>query len=199
MAPLAEHLGEHGFQVFNLSYASRELPPEALVANLAEQVSSCCSEAHRVHFVTHSLGGILVRAYLVQHELSNLGRVVMLAPPNQGSELVDLLDDHEATRKGLGPSGTQLGTGPEALPRSLPPPTYEVGVIAGTRNYNPAVNAVLDAENDGTVSVASTKLEGMTDFVEVKASHTFIMRSPEVATYTVHFLQTGRFVEAEAD
>ena len=197
MKPIAEHLADAGYAVFNLGYESNELPPDELVADLAERVASCCSGVQQVHFVTHSFGGILARAYLAAHELENLGRVVMLAPPNQGSELVDRFGKNSLVRASLGPSGSQLGTDANALPRRLPAPKYPVGVIAGTRSRTLILRAMLDEENDGTVTVASTKLEGMQDFITVHYSHTRIMRSQEVAAHTAHFLRTGRFVAAE--
>jgi triacylglycerol lipase len=198
MEPLAEQLGSEGFTVYNLSYPSTKLPPEALGTYLHERVLACCETASRLHFVTHSLGGILVRAYLAVHDTPNLGRVVMLAPPNHGSELVDLLGDSEAFRWSLGPTATQLGTDTESFPNRLPLPNFELGVIAGTESINPVGSIVIPGENDGTVSVRSTKLEGMSDFIAVPASHTLIMRSEAAGRQTVEFLRYGRFEHPEA-
>jgi hypothetical protein len=121
----------------------------------------------------------------------------MLAPPNRGSEFVDVLGDTAPFRWALGPTAAQLGTDPESLPNRLPPPDYEVGIIAGTRSINPLGALVVPGESDGTVSVSSTQLEGMADFVELPVSHTFIMYSDVVAAQAIQFLRTGRFERSD--
>ena len=197
LRPLEKRLSAAGFWVHNLRYPSTELGPEALVAHLHQQLAACCAGAPRLHFVTHSLGGILVRAYLAEHALENLGRVVMLAPPNQGSEYVDRFGDSALFQSAFGPTGAELGTDPDSLPNRLPPPRFEFGVIAGTRGVNPVSGLVVPGESDGTVSVESTKLPGMSDFITVPVSHTFIMQSETVATYVIEFLRRGRFLPRE--
>ncbi len=152
-----------------------------------------------LHFVGHSLGGILIRAYLAEDSPDRVGRVVMLAPPNHGSELVDALGDSALFRWALGPSGQVLGTDRNSLPNRLPPPVVEVGVIAGTSSVNPIGSLVIPEDDDGTVSVSSTRLEGMTDFLVVRSSHTFIMQSEEVAAQVVHFLRHGRFLHEASE
>ncbi len=193
MRPMEKRLTEAGYQVHNLRYASTDKPPEALVEDLGREVEACCAKAAVVHFVGHSLGGLLVRAYLAKEPPPNVGRVVMLAPPNRGSEIVDALGESALFRSLLGPSARELGTDPESFPNRLPPPAVEIGVIAGTGSVNPIGSAVLPDEDDGMVSVASTRLEGMKDFLEVPSSHAFIMRSEEVCAQVAHFLRTGRF------
>ncbi|HVN39411.1 MAG TPA: alpha/beta fold hydrolase [Myxococcota bacterium] len=192
MAPLASRLEAAGYAVQNLRYASTRGTPDELEAVLEEQVRQCCADAARVDFVTHSLGGILVRAMLARHAPANLGRVVMLAPPNHGSELVDWLGPLGFA---LGPTGRELGTAPTSLPNRLPPPSYSLGVIAGTFSWNPIGSLVLPGASDGTVSVASTRLDGMTDFVALPTSHTFILRSDAAADRVLEFLRAGRFGE----
>ena len=157
------------------------------------EISSCCAWSGRVSFVTHSLGGVMVRAYLAQHPMPQLGRVVMLAPPNHGSEYVDVAGDWRLFAGLLGPTAAQLGTAPTSLPNRLPGADFEVGVIAGTGNVNPLGAMLIDGTDDGTVSVASTRLAGMRDFIEVPVSHTFIMRNREVARQTIEFLRSGHF------
>lgn len=194
MRPLEKHLSGVGFQVHNLRYPSTDLPPEELVANLHAQISGCCANAPRLHFVTHSLGGILLRAYLTDHPSSNLGRIVMLAPPNHGSEFADLFAHSRLFQSALGPTAAQLGTGSDSLPNRLPPPSFEFGVIAGTRSINPVSGLVVPGESDGTVSVESTQLAGMSDFITVSTSHTFILQSDAAARYVVEFLRHGHFL-----
>ena len=193
MNPLAEYLTERGFRVYNFSYPSTSGTPDQLVALLREQIDTCCADSQKLHFVGHSLGGILVRATLARDPRANVGRLVMLGPPNHGSELVDKFGELALFRWALGPTAPQLGTASDSFPNRLPALSIEVGVIAGTDSVNPLGAFVLPDEDDGMVTVAGTKLEGMKDFLTVPSSHTFIMRSPEVARQVAHFLHTGSF------
>ena len=193
MSAMALALEEQGFTTTNIDYPSTRLEAEQLGGMLGERLDACCREAETVHFVTHSMGGIVVRAYLAEHDMPNLGRVVMLAPPNQGSEWVDELRDLAVFEWVMGPSAVELGTDPASLPNRLPEATYPLGVIAGTEVANPIGGELIPGEDDGTVSVASTQLEGMADFLVLPVSHTFIMYSDDVAKQVVTFLRTGRF------
>jgi triacylglycerol esterase/lipase EstA (alpha/beta hydrolase family) len=193
MQPLARSLSDAGYRTVALDYPTTKLPPEELVSVVERELASCCEGAPRLHFVTHSLGGLMVRAVLARHRPPALGRVVMLAPPNHGSEWVDRFGDWTLFRWFFGPTAVELGTVPTSFARRLPPPDYEVGVIAGTTSYRLGADSVLGGANDGTVSVASTQLDGMADFATVPESHTFIMRSDEVASLVREFLRAGRF------
>jgi triacylglycerol lipase len=197
MKPLARRLEKAGFRVESLRYPSRREDPAALVRHLERELDKCCRDAERVSFVTHSLGGILVRAYLAERRPANLGRVVMLAPPNAGSELVDTLGAWPLFEFFLGPTAIQLGTGADSLPNRLPRADFEFGVIAGTGTVNPIGSALLPGPSDGTVTVERTKLDGMADFVAVPVSHTFIMWSPDVSEMVTSFLRTGAFRRQE--
>jgi pimeloyl-ACP methyl ester carboxylesterase len=193
MEPLAEAVTEAGYTVVNVDYPSREYPIEVLAPLAIERGLAGCAQHERVHFVTHSLGGILVRHYLANHELPRLGRVVMLAPPNQGSEVVDRLGTMPGFRLLNGPAGLQLGTGANDVPRSLPPVAFELGVVAGTRTFNLILSQFLPDPDDGKVSVEAAKVEGMADFVTVPYSHPFIMEREEVIELALRFIATGRF------
>jgi triacylglycerol lipase len=149
-----------------------------------------------VHFVTHSLGGILVRYYFSENELDSLGRVVMLAPPNQGSAAVDELQEWPGFEWLNGPAGYQLGKGEDSIPLALGPADFELGIIAGDRSIDPITSAVLDNPDDGRVSVVDTKLEGMDDFIVVSHSHAFMMRMQRPIELTKVFLRTGSFSES---
>ncbi len=194
MRLLETRLANAGFRVVNLRYPSTELAPDGLVSHLDQELGACCREATRVHFVTHSLGGILVRAQLAKRRPGNLGRVVMLAPPNRGSELVDRVAGSRLFAWALGPTARELGSDAGSLPNRLPAPDYELGVVAGTASLNPIGSALVPGEDDGIVSVESTKLPGATGFVAVAASHTFIMRSELVADEVICFLRHGHFL-----
>lgn len=193
MVPLAAHLTEAGFAVHNLAYPSRSEAFPQLVSRLEREVAARTASCDALHFVTYSLGGLVVRDYLDRVPPPRLGRVVMIAPPNRGSEIVDAIGRMRTFRRLLGPVAPQLGTSAESLPNRLGPPRYPLGVIAGDRAINPLGWLLLPDPHDGTVSVASTRLDGMDDFLVVHRSHTFIMRAPEVAAQTIAFLRTGRF------
>jgi len=196
METLQTALEDHGYTVANMDYPSREKPIEELSSIAVESGIQRCRELanDRVHFVTHSLGGILVRYYLEHNPIDNLGHVVMIAPPNHGSEIVDNLVAVPGFSLIMGPAGSQLGTRESSIPLQLGAVDYSVGILAGTRSINPFLSGYLPQPHDGTVSVESTKVEGMTDFRTVKASHTFIMRDDNVISHTIAFLDSGKFL-----
>ena len=196
MRPLARYLENRGFRTVNIGYPSTRHPVEWLTEYLGEQIRqypATQGQRVRLHFVTHSLGGIVLRSFLEKNRPSNLGRVVMLGPPSRGSELVDRLGRTFVFGLIYGPSGRQLGTGPRSVPKRLGPVDFELGVIAGCRSVNPVFSMIIPGPDDGKVSVERSKVEGMADFLVVPRSHPFIMNSPEVAEQTEYFLLNGRF------
>ena len=196
MSALEDAFRERGFKVANVDYPSRDERVEDISAKAVQEGLDTCGAGsdEKIHFVSHSMGGILVRYYLAHHAMANLGRVVMLAPPNNGSEVVDHIGDVPGFGLVNGPAGKQLGTGPNGIPAQLGPVTYPVGVIAGTHTINPILSQYLPNPDDGKVSVASTKVEGMTDFLTLPVSHPFIMRDKEAIRQTIAFIETGAFI-----
>jgi triacylglycerol lipase len=194
MGTLQEALTRDGYRVINLGYPSRDHPVEALADTLARSLRLCCQdEPGPIHFVTHSMGGIVVRAYRQRHGDPRMGRVVMLSPPNHGSEVVDRLPD-PLLGMAMGPAALQLGTDTASVPRSLPPADFDLGIIVGDGSLNPLFSAWLPGADDGKVSVSSAWLEGADAFLVVPYSHTFIMRRAEVIEQVVAFLRTGAFL-----
>ncbi len=204
MGKLGEHLSAAGYIVANIDYPSRQYSVEALAPiAINEGVDRCKTDnsdfqSHQVHFVTHSMGGILVRQFLSRNELPNLGRVVMLAPPNNGSEVVDNLHEIPGFEWLNGPAGRQLGTGENSVPNKLGAADFDVGVIAGTRSINVLLSAYLPNPDDGKVSVESARLNGMCDFLTLPVSHPFIMRNNAVIEQVMNYLQQGRFSHADS-
>ena len=198
MNKMQRELEKAGYATANIDYPSRDYTVEDLADIAIPEGLAACREQEgvtRIHFVTHSLGGILVRQYLSRHEIDELGRVVMLGPPNQGSAAVDELSDVPGFDWLNGPAGRQLGKGDASVPLRLGPADFELGVIAGNRTIDPITSAVLEDPDDGRVSVADTKLEGMADFIVVDHSHAFMMRMRRPIELTMTFLQTGSFGE----
>lgn len=193
MAALERYFEDLGYRVVNVDYPGRFHGIAALVEDIAGTIAPLCEdEGAKVHFVTHSMGGILLRYYVKHHGCPALGRAVMLAPPNQGTELVDLLGEGEIFRWAAGPAAQELGTGPGSILPELGPVDFELGVIAGNVQI-PVSSALIPGEDDGVVSVESTRVEGMKDFLVVPSTHSFIMTSRTVLEQARHFIETGAF------
>lgn len=195
MRNMAERLRRAGYKVINLDYPSRRFPVEKLADIAVGEGLKFCREhsARRINFVTHSLGGILIRQYLASQDIAGLGRVVMLAPPNQGSKVVDKFSVMPGYRLINGPAGYQLGTDGNSIPLQLGPADFEVGIIAGDRTINFILSTAFDGPNDGKVAVEGAKLEGMKDFLVVHRTHPCIMQAGEVIEQVLYFLKHGLF------
>jgi len=195
MVPMARALAQAGCHVVNVDYPSRTAGIEMLSEDAIGRAVADCQKAGavKIDFVTHSLGGILVRSYLARHTIPQLGRVVMLGPPNQGSEVVDRLGSWWAFKKLNGPAGGELGTDKNSTPNQLGPANFCVGVIAGDRSINWINSRLIPGRDDGKVSVERTRLAGMADHLVLHATHPFLMRNRTAIRQTIYFLQAGRF------
>lgn len=195
MRKIESRLLQEGYKVTNESYSSTdETITDLARLGVGSGVKYCAKQkARKLHFVTHSLGGILVRSYLQDHTIKNLGRIVMLAPPNKGSEVVDVLREYKVYNMAMGPAGQALGTAADSLPNQLEGIAGEIGVIAGNFSSDPWFSPLIPGDDDGKVSVEHTKLDEMKDFWVVDSGHTFIMRNDDVIEQVVFFLREGHF------
>ena len=201
MRKLEKHLIAQGFQTQNEGYPSTKVPIETIAQRYIPAAIAKCraKKARKIHFVTHSLGGIVLRHYLQNDSLPQGSRAVMISPPNQGSEVAQYLKNCSLYKWMMGPAGQQLGTKHDPFVKTLAPVDVEVGIITGDRSLNPLFSSLLPGPDDGKVSVQSAKLKEMRDFLVVKSSHAFIMRNPRVMAETVHFLEHGHFRKENAD
>jgi triacylglycerol esterase/lipase EstA (alpha/beta hydrolase family) len=196
MLALDKALQKQGYETINILYPSREKSLEDLtefVRNTIE-TSPYYTADKTLHFVTHSMGGLIARYYIAKHRPKSLGKVVMLGPPNTGSEFADFLNENKILgpifKSIFGPASQQLTTKYEHIDEDI---DYPLGVIAGSASINPLAPWVLDGEHDGIVTVERTKIEGMTDHITIKSTHTFMMFNPKVIKQAVYFLENGKF------
>jgi pimeloyl-ACP methyl ester carboxylesterase len=185
-----------GFATLNLDYASRRKPLQALAEDIHPAIELFAGGlTGSIHFVCHSMGGLLARVYIARYRPTRLGRAVMLGTPNSGSEIADRLKNFRAYRAFFGPAGQQLGTQRDtAIEALFPPVDYPVGIIAGNRSIDPVAGTMLPKPHDGRVSVANTKLDGMADDIVVAASHPWLMRNSVAIGQTIAFLRDGKFI-----
>ncbi len=192
LKPMELALRTQGYHVVNTQYPSTSGTVEDLAESVLPPAISRCGE-EKVSFVTHSLGGILLRDYLASNTVRKIGRTVMLGPPNHGSEIVDTFGTYRLFAWLNGPAGAELGSRPGNLPEQLGPARFEVGIIAGELSISPLFSYIIKGRDDGKVSVSSTRLDGMKDHIVIPTTHTFMMMNPYVIAQTVTFLAEGRF------
>ena len=193
MKSLENYLKDHGYQVLNIDYPSRKYQVSELANMIRKEVIAKTADAKKIHFITHSMGGIVLRYIQKENSLPNLGRVVMLSPPNQGSEVVDKLKNFRLFEWINGPAGKQLGTDKNSMCQKLGKASFELGVITGDISINWINSYLIPGKDDGKVSVESAKIEGMADFLVVHATHPLIMNDKSVMKQCAYFLREGTF------
>ncbi len=201
MEKLEKRLKNEGYRVLNLDYPSREETIEQIVQNtLIPEIRRFCTDStKKIYFVTHSMGGIVLRYYLNLKPHIKTGRIVMLSPPNKGSEVVDFLKNIPGIKKLMGPAFSQLSADSVSFVNSLKPVKEEIGVITGSSSINFINSIIIPGADDGKVSVQRARLDEMTDFLIVERSHPFIMNAPEVSTQILYFLKNGIFKKSNKD
>jgi pimeloyl-ACP methyl ester carboxylesterase len=198
MSGAAHVLHKAGYNTLSVSYPSRSDEIAGLSAFIAGELRGqrVWQNAEKVHFVTHSMGGLVTRQYLEAYKNEipkrKLGRVVMMAPPLGGSEVTDFLKSFPPYKWLFGPAGLELTT--EIQRKNHVKPYYDVGIIAGTSGWPYlAAHLVMPSGHDGRVSVESTKWIGMKDHITLSATHSFISWKPIVHKHIIHFINKGEF------
>ena len=198
MENMAENLSRKGYEVINIDYASRKKTIDTLAADIHKEIKSRRVNAGKIHFVGHSMGGLIIRAYIHKYKPKDLGRVVMLGTPNGGSQVADLLKDNFLYINYYGPAGQQLVTDQNGFKEIFGNVDYELGVIAGDRSIDPVSSLlIITGDDDGKVSIENTKIKGMKDHITIHATHTFMPSNTEVIRQTEYFLQHGSFLQEQ--
>ncbi len=189
---LAKRLENADYKVVRVGYNSLQSCPEEILHEISRQIESCCTELEQpVHFVGHSMGGLMIRAYLGKHKVKHMGKAVLIGTPNKGTPIVDIFQD-SWWMKLAGPMASNLGTDDNNFPHTLPAPDYPLGIIAGVTDSG-FFSAQIPGKDDGLVPVASTYLEGMNDFIIIETNHSMMRYNEEVALQTIEFLKHGQF------
>lgn len=198
MRKLSDYLHKQGYVIVNKTYPSTKLPIEAIANNYLPEMIATCHQlgARKIHFVTHSMGGIVLRVYLQNHSLSNLGRIVMLSPPNHGSKIADYFHKLRLFKWLFGPAGQELSSKKSSFVNQLPASlgSFEVGIITGNHILFPPFNRIIKAPNDGIVSIKTTQLDNIKDFIVLGTTHAFMIYNKEVLKQTAYFFKNGNFL-----
>lgn len=189
------NLQEHGYKTLPIDYPSRrfhvfQLVEQFIMPKINKEISSCS----KIHFVGYSMGGIMVRYIIANHRPKNLGRVVYIATPHTGVEVVNNLGKYIWFKTIFGPAVQDLAVGTEFLKKLPPAADYESGVISGNFSVNPFTSLFLiSGDDDGTISVESTKINGMKDHIILNSTHNMLLYNQEVIEEVEYFIRNGEF------
>jgi pimeloyl-ACP methyl ester carboxylesterase len=207
MAGMCRYLEREGrYTVLNMSYATTRGRIEDHAAALARVVRNLDPGVTEVNFVAHSLGNIVVRRFLYDYERQSepnpirprVKRIVMLGPPNRGSQLAQRFPHSMLVRLVAGSSTVELAKNWTSLQQRLATPRCQFGIIAGGQGDDDGRNGLLEGDDDLIVTVEETKLAGARDFAVLPVYHGVIMLDRRVREYTLRFLQHGYF-RSDAD
>lgn len=194
MRLMQKALEVNGYSVLNLDYPSRSAAIEPLADNIWQSLEPKLAQYEKLHIIGFSMGGLIARVMLAKHEPPNLGNVVLIGTPNQGAELASFLSRFRLFGRLYGPAGLQLAVEQIAQLEWLKRPVqYPLGVIAGNLSIYPHSRLLVPLPNDGTVSVESTRVEGMSDHITVRGLHSFLPYSPTAIRQAVYFLRHQTF------
>jgi pimeloyl-ACP methyl ester carboxylesterase len=191
-----------GYTVFNVSYPSTQEGIADMARSLARVVENL-DGITEINFVAHSMGNIVIRHYMADQAAAGrrpdprIRRFVMLAPPNHGSLAALTFADNSVFRVVAGEAGQELGRDWAKLEAKLATPGCKFGIIAGGKGDNKGFNPLLPGDNDGTITVGTTRLEGAADFLVLPVMHTFIVRDAKALEYTLRFLEKGYFISPD--
>jgi triacylglycerol lipase len=193
-APIPPWIAEQFFtardyEVHRLAYPSTKEDLGQLGEQIRSEAQGLCPTTP--NFLTHSMGGIILRVIKSTHPDFAVARVVMLGPPNNGSEIVDEWWDWKLFVQLNGPAGARLGR--DGIVTELPNVEFDLGIIAGSRSLNPYYSHLITGPDDGKVSIEATNVAGMQDHIVLPVTHTFMMNSGEVLNQALHFFQNGYF------
>jgi triacylglycerol esterase/lipase EstA (alpha/beta hydrolase family) len=192
-------LEEKGFRVHNFGYPSTSESIEDIADMLNEDIRKLQDENRRIHFVTHSMGAIVLRYYLAHYRPKNPGRIVMIAPPNRGSIIAAYLKKWPPYRWFFGRAGQDLARASGSLTMQLPSPGVEFGIIAGGVGGSLGLNPAIPGDNDGTVGVEETKLDKMKDFILIKGQHSTLLHQHSVIRNVIAFILYGEFLHKQKE
>ncbi len=195
-AGLDAALKEAGYEVYSVNYPSSGFDVDVFARQIQGLLDQATADFEEVSLVTHSMGGLVARRALSQDETPEVHGLVMIAPPNQGAVMADLLLDWWPSEHITGPAGKQLTTKVEGFAKNAGAPKCSFGVIAGARGTEDGWNPLIPGDDDGVVGVESTRMEGMADFAVVEATHTVIMNDASTVKHVIRFLQEGSFLPA---
>jgi esterase/lipase len=205
LANLAKYLTKQGYKVINIGYPSTKYPLEQLVNIVQENINHKLialehkSPEYTINFIGYSMGGLILRAIFSNNNNNidiirkHLGKIVLLATPNHGSEVADFFQNNWLYKKIFGPAGQQLITDQTNIKNLFTKIDYPLGVIAGNASLDYFFSRLIKQPNDGKVSIASTKIDGMQDHIILPASHTWLPYNKKVQSQIVYFLKHGKF------
>lgn len=202
MRSLVNHLRKSGFEVVDVGYSTTSGRVADHATTLAHVIEGL-PHAPKLHFVAHSLGNLVVRRYLADQVNAapskkldgRVGRMVMLAPPNQGSARATFWSENKWFTNALGPAVEEMGPGWKDLEPTLAAPPGEFGIIAGGLGNPSGFNITIDGDDDGTLAVDETRLDGAKELIVVPCMHSLLVYRQDVMDFTTHFLRHGRFRE----
>lgn len=182
-----------GYSVLNFDYKSTKTSMDSVIISLKQEIDSVKSKYNEIHFVVHSLGSFVLRAYLYKYPLENCINSVLIAPPSKGSIMAERFEKFKPFQWLYGEAGQKLGKGDDDYWQVFPPPEKPFGIIAGGINTKHGINPLIPGDDDGTVGVQETKIEGYSDFIIIPGLHSSLLWQSEVIDQILYFLRNEQF------